>query len=112
MKTPFGRFILQLRRTTVTELAHKMGVSIAYASSVCSGKRNIPKSWLQKLPEIYNMTEEEIQAMRKAADQSVMSVTIDLRNLSLVKRELAILFARHFHQLDESVIREVKSLCK
>lgn len=108
MKSPFGRFIQQLRLTTVTELAHMLGVSIAYASAVCSGKRNIPSAWLQKLPELFEMTETEVADMNEAARQSVASITIDLRNVSDTKRELAVLFARNFRQLDESAIAEIK----
>lgn len=112
MKTQFGRFIQQLRMSTVTEIAQKLGVSPSYVSLVLSGKKNVPKSWLKCFPVMYNMTEDEIEKMNRAAKQSVASVTIKLTGMSETKREIAVMFARKFRELDDDILQEIQRLCK
>lgn len=64
--SPFGNYLIQLKNAnllTLAELGEKMDVSISYISSVCSGNREIPPSWRNKIISIFSLKDAEIEKL-------------------------------------------------
>lgn len=113
MLTDFGRFLRKIRidsGETLKDMAEKLNVSAAYLSAVEMGKRNIPEQWVNKISELYNLSEEEKNNLNKAADNSAKSITLNFDNISNTRKETAILFAREFENVDTETLDKIKKL--
>lgn len=113
MLTDFGRFLRKIRIDSgeiLKDMAEKLNVSAAYLSAVEMGKRNIPEQWVNKISELYNLSEEEKNNLHKAADNSAKSITLNFDNISNTRKETAILFAREFENVDTETLDKIKKL--
>ena len=115
MLTDFGKFLRKIRidcGEILKDMADKLNVSAAYLSAVEMGKRNIPGQWINKISELYNLTEEEKSKLNDAADNSAKSITLNFDNISNSRKETAILFAREFENVDAETLDKIKKLLK
>ena len=115
MLTDFGRFLRKIRTDCgeiLKDMAEKLNVSAAYLSAVEMGKRNIPEQWVNRISELYNLSEEEKNNLNDAADNSAKSITLSFDNISDSHKETAILFAREFENVDTETLDKIKKLLK
>lgn len=115
MLTDFGRFLRKIRidcGEILKDMAEKLNVSAAYLSAVEMGKRNIPEQWVNRISELYNLSEEEKNNLNDAADNSAKSITLSFDNISDSHKETAILFAREFENVDTETLDKIKKLLK
>ena len=115
MLTDFGRFLRKLRidrGELIRDMAEKLKVTASYLSAAETGKRNIPKTWVQEIATHYNLDEASRQALSEAAARSAKTIRLDLENALGSKRETAILFAREFDNMDEATIAQIRDLLK
>lgn len=108
MLTAFGRFCRKLRIDNgelMKNMASRLGVTVAYLSAVEIGKRAVPEAWLEKIEESYNLSKQEVQEMKKAFEESVDFVKLSLKNQSPAHREVAVMFAHTFNELNEDEIK-------
>jgi len=113
MLTEFGQFLRKLRidhNELLKHMAEKLGVSSSFLSAVETGKRNIPDGWVEKICLYYNLAMFEQEALKDAAANSAMAVTIDLSNMVPKRRETASLFARKFDEVDDTTIEAIRKL--
>ena len=113
--TDFGRFLRKIRidcGEILKDMAEKLNVSAAYLSAVEMGKRNIPEQWVNRISELYNLSEEEKSNLNDAANNSAKRITLKLDNISNVRKETAILFAREFENVDTETLDKIKKLLK
>ena len=115
MATKLGDYLRKLRLSNsevLKDMAEKLGVSSAFLSAVENGKKKIPASWNEKLQEVYNLTAEEMESLKKAIMESSDIVELNIKNSSSSNRELAISFARQFESMDEETSKELLAFLK
>lgn len=115
MLTDFGRFLRKIRidcGEILKDMAEKLNVSAAYLSAVEMGKRNIPEQWVNKISELYALSDEEKEKLNSAADNSAKSITLNFENIGNVQKETAILFAREFENVDTETLDKIKKLLR
>ncbi|MBQ6907175.1 MAG: helix-turn-helix transcriptional regulator [Clostridia bacterium] len=115
MLTDFGRFLRKIRidyGEILKDMADKLNVSAAYLSAVEMGKRNIPEQWVDKISQLYNLSEEEKSNLKNVADSSAKSITLSFENISNSRKETAILFAREFENVDAETLDKIKKLLR
>jgi len=113
MLTEFGQFLRKLRidcNELLKDMAGKLGVTSSYLSAVETGKRSIPEGWVKKICQYYDLPMFDQEALEIAAANSVTTVTMSLNNKVPKRRETALLFARKFDTVDESIIEEIRKL--
>ena len=113
MLTEFGQFLRKLRidcNEFLKDMADKLGVTSSYLSAVETGNRNIPEGWVEKICQYYNLAMFEREALEIAAANSARAVTMDLSNMAPKRKETALLFARKFDDVDDSVLSDIRNL--
>lgn len=107
MITDFGKELRKLRidrGDILKTMAEKLGMTSSYLSAIECGKRNIPEDLIDRLTEIYELTDEQQAALSVAYDSSLSIIPLDLVGVSGTKRDLALKFARKFNDLDDEEI--------
>ena len=115
MLTDFGRFLRKIRidcDEILKDMAEKLNVSAAYLSAVEMGKRNIPEQWVNKVSELYALSDEDKEKLNSAADNSAKSITLNFENIGNAQKETAILFAREFENVDTETLDKIKKLLR
>lgn len=100
--TLFGRLIRKHRidnGVVLKEMADSIGVSSAYVSAIELGKKNITEEFILKVFTYFQLSNSEIQELKKAASMSQPALKIDLQGVEDEDRELAVCFARKYHAL-------------
>jgi transcriptional regulator with XRE-family HTH domain len=113
MLTEFGQYLRKLRidcGELLKNMADKLDVTSSYLSAVETGKRNIPDSWVDKIGRLYELDMVDRDVLQAAAANSARTITMDLSNLPSKRRETALLFARQFDEVDDSVLRDIRNL--
>ncbi len=116
MITNFGKILRKIRidRSEILyDMAKKLNITSSYLSAIECGKRNIPEDFINKLQECYDFTEEELLELNLAKDNTVKELSINVENVDLRKRTLALEFARSFNEIDDEDAEElIKKLRK
>jgi transcriptional regulator with XRE-family HTH domain len=95
------------------EMSDSLNISVAYLSAVETGKRNIPKSWKDKIIEIYDLNFTQQEEFIKAIENSLSEISLNLKGASDNKRNAALIFARKLEELnDDEVIKLISDLNK
>jgi len=100
--TLFGRLLRKLRidrGVVLKDMADGVQISTAYASAVELGNKNITEQFVQKISTYFRLNAEEIKELQDAVDVSQPSLKIDLKMGDDEDRELAVSFARKYHDL-------------
>ena len=108
-----GEFLRTIRMQNgeiLKNMAEKLNVSSAFLSAVENGKKKMPADWEMKLKEIYNLNEEEIEKLKIAVLESGEKVEINIKDVSPKNRDLAIVFARSFGELEDDAADAIKRI--
>ncbi len=99
--TPFGREVRKHRvdrGETQSDVARALGVSVAFWSSIETGRRNIPSDLLQKIIEHFRLSNIEEKRFRHLVEVSKEEVKVNLQRLSDPGREVVVGLARKFEE--------------
>ncbi len=113
MLTAFGKELRKLRiehGEVLRDMASRLDVSASFVSSVESGKKKIPANWIEKLAVLYSLSYEQINALTKAAQESVSDIKLNLTEVGLTQRNVALVFARNFSSLSEETADQILRL--
>lgn len=89
--TPFGQFARKLRidnNERMMDMAENLSISPTYLSAVERGRRNAPHVWADKMIELYELTETEIESLRKAVSDSRTYDTVSIAHLTYDSKQL------------------------
>ena len=113
MLTAFGKELRKLRiehGEVLRDMASRLDVSASFVSSVESGQKKIPANWIEKLAVLYSLSYEQISALTKAAQESVSDIKLNLTEVGLTQRNVALVFARNFSSLSEETADQILRL--
>jgi transcriptional regulator with XRE-family HTH domain len=88
-------------------MAKSIAVSSAYLSSVENGKKNITEQLLDQIVEYFSLDKSQALAIRKAAENSPVSVKFDLKDSPSDERMLVNAFARQVSDLSANQKSEI-----
>ena len=111
--TSFGEFMKIQRikhRETMADTANLFEVSSSFISMVESGKKNIPASWIDKINEHYQLSDQEKEQLMKVVDESRTQFKISTVHCNPIQRKAAYLFSKHFKDLDEKTAQAIIDL--
>lgn len=115
MRTSLGDFLRKLRlinNQKLKDMADILGVSSAFLSAVENGKKSMPDLWVRKIREEYDISDEQCDEMRQAAMESQNTISLNMKNVSPLNRELAVSFARQFDDIDEETGKKLLSVLR
>ncbi|WP_421867058.1 helix-turn-helix domain-containing protein [Motiliproteus sp.] len=111
--TLFGRLVRKYRidhGVVLKDMADGVGVSTAYASAVELGNKNITDAFIQKLVAFFNLQPHESNELRDAAAVSQPTLKINMQGTADQDRELAVSFARKYHDLSSDRKKKLMEL--
>ncbi|MGN1319016.1 MAG: hypothetical protein ACI4VF_08350 [Lachnospirales bacterium] len=88
-------------------MANFLDTSLPFLSAVENGKKNVPKSWINKIVEHYNLDESEKAELEQSIEDSRTQMKISLANVSTPKRGMALQFARSFENMDDETAKKI-----
>ncbi|HBG7379624.1 TPA: helix-turn-helix transcriptional regulator [Clostridioides difficile] len=113
--TPFGEMLRKIRTDNdekLKDMSEKLNVTLSHLSAVETGKRSIPKKWLDILIKEYNLNEDERGRLKKSILHSATQVKINTTDLNKDEKELVFAFANRFKHLNNQDKEEIKSILK
>ena len=114
MRTSIGEFLRKLRLTKeqrLKDMAEILGVTSAFLSAE-NGKKNMPNSWVEIIKDEYLLTNEQCEEMMKKAMESQNIISLNMKNVSNLNRELAVSFARQFDEIDEETSKQILNVLR
>lgn len=108
--TEFGKFYRIMRvqhGETISDASKLLDVSTSYISAVELGKKAVPKEWLEKISEHYQLNRDEKEKLQNAINDSKTHVSLDLIGTEKYKRKLALQFQRSFGNVDEKTADKI-----
>lgn len=113
MLSEFAKFSRKLRieeSELLKDMAYRLGVTSSYLSAVEVGKRAIPEKWINLLVKEYGLSSSQESELKEIYQNSMDSITMNLKEKSKKDKDLIISFARNFDSLDEDVKNSLKEL--
>lgn len=111
--TKFAEYLRVLRvknHENMGDTAKLLGVNVAFVSAVETGKKNVPKDWVDKIVEHYNLNAQEKAELVQAIEDSKTTSKINLVSVPNFKRQVALQFQRSFDEMDEETVRKIFEL--
>ncbi len=105
MITEFGRILRIIRINSgdsAKVMAQKLNMSPSYLSTIENGKRNIPPDMEELLIRSYNLSDVDIEKLRKAMASSCDTVKLNLTELAEKKKQ--VIFALTKEDIDEETV--------
>ncbi|MBR0418226.1 MAG: helix-turn-helix domain-containing protein [Erysipelotrichaceae bacterium] len=102
--TRFGeemRVLRTRRHQSQKDMAEVLGVTKSFLSSVETGRRSIPKGWIDIIVDHYHLKPYPRQILEDAARASRNYIRIALKGQPNYRRNLAVGFEDSFEQIDE-----------
>ena len=111
--TKFGEYARDLRidrGENLKEMAKNLGVSSAFLSAVENGKKQVPKTWYEKISSIYELALKEQKKLRNAIEESKNMLVLNLQNVTQANKEFALVFARSFEELTDEERKKIQGI--
>jgi len=111
MLTEFGKALRKLRLDygeVLKDMAGRLNISSSYLSAIEVGKRAIPGDMVKRLAALYGLAAAPTRELERARDQCLKEVTVKFGDSAPQKREVALLFARKFDDLDDKAVLEIR----
>lgn len=115
MLTSFGKELRKLRiehGELMKDMAKNLGVTVSHLSAVENGKRNVPRSWINDIGELYNLSTEQFEKLEDSFYEAQQSVEISLENQSQEDMDVLFALARHYADLDSDDKRKIFNILK
>lgn len=115
MLTAFGKALRKIRidrNLLLKDMADGLGCSSPFLSAIESGTKRIPDDMIERISQVYKLTEEEVQSLEVGKVQSMKEVVMSLKDFCAQDRELAMAFARNFGALQEDQKEKLRAILK
>jgi len=96
--------------TKLKEMAKSLGVSSAFLSAVENGKKQVPKTWYERISSIYELALKEKEKLKNAIEESKKMLVLNLENATQANKEFALVFARSFEELTDEERKKIQGI--
>lgn len=113
MISAFGKILKEYRKRnddTLKTLSAKLDISLPYLSAMEVGRKLVPMEIVQKVKELYNLTEVEYNTLYMAMLDSNNKVDIELSKMNEAQREVSMVFARKIENADPELIEKLRKV--
>lgn len=113
MATELGKFLKKLRidrGEVLKHMAEKLKVTSSFLSAVENGKKRMPSAWMETIIDLYELDEQKIIDFEKAIAKTEENVEMNISNLPMPNKEIAVSFARKFQDFDEIEIEQIRKI--
>ena len=114
MVSPYGKELRKMRidrSELLVTMAQKLDLSPAYLSAIENSTRSIPATLTEEIAKVYGLSEQELQALKKAEAESAKSIEIKLdNNFGVAGRQTALMFARSFNNISDADFERIKKI--
>ena len=113
MTSSFGKLLKEYRKNnndTLKTLADKLEISLPYLSSMEIGRRLVTTDVINKIKNIYNLSENEYDELYMAMLDSNNKVDIELSKMNEAQREVSMVFARKIENADPELIENLRKV--
>lgn len=93
-------------------IAQLLGVTMSFVSAVLTGGKSVPDNWVDELSKHYDLTGSKYDELYDAYCEDKKNVRIDVENVSLTQKKLAVQFQRKLPELDEDEIQSIFNILK
>lgn len=111
MISKFGLYIRKIREQkndSLRQMAIKLGISAAFLSAMEVGRKQIPLEYVEKIKDIYNLTEEQEVELENSIYETNERVPIELAAMNEAQKDVSLMFARKIKTADEDLLRKLK----
>ena len=115
MVTELGKFFRKIRidcGEILKNMADKLEVTSSFLSAVENGKKKMPSNWYNKIIDLYELNDDQVDSFNEAIAKTEESVEISLKKVPEFNKEIAISFARKFQDFDTSDIEQIQKILK
>ena len=107
--TQFGKVLRKIRidhNEVLLNMAQRLEVTASFLSAVENGKRNIPVSWPDLLPSLYDLSEQATEELKQAAIAQMTSIRLNVDNATPKSKEVLFALARRMEEeeLDDETL--------
>lgn len=109
MLTKFGKQLRKIRIESdqrLKDMADKLGVTVAYLSAVENGNRKVPDAWVHVIATEYQLNEQDIIELQKAAYEDKTEIRISLEDAT--RPDVALSFARKFKNMTNDELNQLQ----
>lgn len=111
--TNFGKIVRKKmidNEENLLDLANILDVSTPFISSVLTGNKSVPDSWITILSNHFNMSEEEENGLFDAYCEDKKNINVVLNDASFLQKKTAIQFQRKLPELSEEELKEISNI--
>ncbi len=110
MATEFGKLLRKIRidrDEILKDMAENLKVSSSYLSAIEVGKRQVPDTLIRELQAYYSLDGNTVKLLENAIKEDKKNIKVDLGGMESDKRDLALVFARKFKDLDKDTTKNI-----
>lgn len=113
--TKFGKIVRKEmidHDENLLSIAQLLSVTTSFVSAVLTGSKSVPDNWVDELSKHYDLTSLKYDELYNAYCEDKKSVKINVENVPLTQKKLAIQFQRKLPELDEDEIEFIFNILK
>ena len=113
MISSFGRVLKEYRKQnddTLKTLSEKLEISLPYLSAMEVGRKLVPIEIVQRIKELYKLSEEEYNTLYMAMLDSNNKVDLELSQMNEAQREVSMVFARKIENADPELVEKLRKV--
>ena len=96
MISKFGLCIRKIRsekKDSLRQMAQKLNISATFLSAMEVGRKLVPVEYIEKIKEIYNLTNEQEKELENSIYETNNRVQIELSLMNEAQKDVSLLFA-------------------
>lgn len=111
MISKFGIYVREIRKKSndsLRTMAKKLDVSAAFLSSMEVGRKMIPNEYVEKISNLYNLSEEERDKLEDSINETNNRVSLELEKMNEGQKEISLMFSRKIKNADPELIEKLR----
>lgn len=113
MISSFGVAMKKIRSDSNDSLrtcASKLEITAPFLSAMEMGKRPIPSHYIDKIRNVYNLSEDDYTMLYNAVVETNRKVDIDIENMNESQKEVSMIFGRKIENADPELIDRLRKV--
>lgn len=102
------REIREKENESLRKMAVRLGITPAFLSAMEVGRKTIPFEYLERIKNIYNLSEEQAIELESSIYETNKRVNLELEIMNDAQKDVSIMFARKIKNADEDLLKKLK----